>query len=237
MTDDLEHDLRQFARRHIDEVTQPHLIQLRRIIIAEADRFPNLAKTWFTNGPERAHATLATQFQELERRGLLTVPDPVLAAQYFNWLVLSIPLNKAMFHPDHKSPPPRTEPLCRRSSADLPRRLRGQNQHLTPKTCSVSPSCRTCMKGIRLLRHLPSQGPACRAGKHRSWNSPRRCGVLRARVRGPQLRDPRVRRAVATAPTTRTRRPASVADSVKVGLAFPGRCVRPKCGCAAIGSG
>jgi AcrR family transcriptional regulator len=103
-TDKLAHDLRQFARRHIDEVTQPHLIQLRRIIIAEADRFPDLARTWFTNAPERAHATMAAQFRELERRGLLTLPDPMLAAQYFNWLVLSIPLNKAMFHPDHKFP-------------------------------------------------------------------------------------------------------------------------------------
>ena len=25
--------------------------------------------------------------------------DPLLAAQHFNWLVLSIPLNHAMFHP------------------------------------------------------------------------------------------------------------------------------------------
>jgi AcrR family transcriptional regulator len=98
-SDDLNRDLRQFARRHIAEVTQPHLIQLRRIIITEADRFPELAKTWFASGPERAHATLAAQFQELERRGLLKLPDPVLAAQNFNWLVLSIPLNKAMFHP------------------------------------------------------------------------------------------------------------------------------------------
>lgn len=103
-SDNLEHDLRQFARRHIDEVTQPHLIQLRRIIIAEADRFPELAKTWFANGPERAHATMATQFQELERRGLLTMPDPLLAARHFNWLILSIPLNKAMFHPDYTFP-------------------------------------------------------------------------------------------------------------------------------------
>jgi hypothetical protein len=27
------------------------------------------------------------------------VPDPLLAAQHFNWLVLSIPLNKAMAYP------------------------------------------------------------------------------------------------------------------------------------------
>jgi TetR/AcrR family transcriptional repressor of mexJK operon len=97
-TDDLEAELRQFARGHITAVTQPHLIQLRRIIIAEADRFPGLARTWWANGPERAHATLADQFRALAQRGLLHVDDPLLAAQHFNWLILSIPLNKAMFH-------------------------------------------------------------------------------------------------------------------------------------------
>ncbi len=97
-SEDIEKDLRQFARRHITDVTQPHLIQLRRIIIAEAERFPELARTWYASGPERAHATLADQFHALARRGLLRVDDPLLAAQHFNWLILSIPLNKAMFH-------------------------------------------------------------------------------------------------------------------------------------------
>jgi TetR/AcrR family transcriptional regulator, mexJK operon transcriptional repressor len=97
-TDDLEGDLRQFARRHIVAVTQPHLIQLRRIMIAEAERFPELARTWYASGPERAHATLAEQLHALARRGLLRVDDPLLAAQHLNWLILSIPLNKAMFH-------------------------------------------------------------------------------------------------------------------------------------------
>ncbi len=97
-SNDLQNDLRQFARRHITDVTQPHLIQLRRIIIAEAERFPELARTWYANGPERAHATLAEQFHALAQRGLLRVDDPLLAAQNFNWLILSIPLNKAMFH-------------------------------------------------------------------------------------------------------------------------------------------
>jgi TetR/AcrR family transcriptional repressor of mexJK operon len=97
-SEDIEKDLRHFARRHITDVTQPHLIRLRRIIIAEAERFPELARTWYANGPERAHATLADQFQALARRGLLRADDPLLAAQHFNWLILSIPLNKAMFH-------------------------------------------------------------------------------------------------------------------------------------------
>ena len=97
-TEDLERDLRRFARGHITEVTQPHLIQLRRVIIAEAERFPELARIWYANGPERAHATLADQFQGLAKRGLLRVDDPLLAAQHFNWLILSIPLNQAMFN-------------------------------------------------------------------------------------------------------------------------------------------
>jgi AcrR family transcriptional regulator len=97
-SEDIENDLRQFARRHIVEVTQPHLLDLRRIIIAEAERFPGLAGTWYASGPERAHAVLADQFQALAQRGLLRVADPLLAAQHFNWLILSIPLNTAMFH-------------------------------------------------------------------------------------------------------------------------------------------
>jgi len=105
-SDDLDEDLRHFARQHIVEVLQPHLIQLRRIIIAEAERFPELARTWYASGPERAHATLAEQFQALARRGLLRVDDPLLAAQQFNWLILSIPLNRAMFHGSDTGSPP-----------------------------------------------------------------------------------------------------------------------------------
>jgi AcrR family transcriptional regulator len=97
-SDDLAGDLRAFARRHIAEVTEPHLIRLRRIVIAEADRFPDLARAWYANGPQRGHAALAEQIRTLTDRGLLHADDPLLAAQHLNWLVLSIPLNEAMFH-------------------------------------------------------------------------------------------------------------------------------------------
>ncbi|MGH9118030.1 MAG: TetR/AcrR family transcriptional regulator [Acidimicrobiales bacterium] len=97
-SDDIENDLRRFGREHIADVVQPHLIRLRRIVIAEAERFPELARAWYANGPERGHATLARQFQELDRRGLLRVDDPLLAAEHFSWLILAIPLNRAMFH-------------------------------------------------------------------------------------------------------------------------------------------
>jgi len=96
-SDDLAGDLQAFARRHIAEVTEPHLVRLRRVVIAEADRFPDLARAWYANGPERGHAALAEQFRALTDRGLLQADDPLLAAKHFNWLVLSIPLNEAMF--------------------------------------------------------------------------------------------------------------------------------------------
>lgn len=94
---DLAADLRVFARRHLREVTQPHLVAMRRMIIAEAARFPELARHWHRAAPERAHATLGTQLARLAERGMLDVPDPRLAAQHLNHLILSILLDEAMF--------------------------------------------------------------------------------------------------------------------------------------------
>jgi TetR/AcrR family transcriptional regulator, mexJK operon transcriptional repressor len=94
---DIGADLRDFARRHAELVTQPHLVQMRRMIIAEAHRFPDLARAWHRIGPERGHATLASQLDKLVARGLLQVPDSLLAAQLLNYLILSVPVNEAMF--------------------------------------------------------------------------------------------------------------------------------------------
>lgn len=93
----IEQDLQAFAREHITLVTQPHLIQLRRMIIAEANRFPELAASWHRAGPGRAHTRLADQIRQLTSRGILNAADPVLAAQHLNYLILSIPVNEAMF--------------------------------------------------------------------------------------------------------------------------------------------
>jgi AcrR family transcriptional regulator len=97
---DLAAELRTFARRHVVRVLQPHLIQMRRIVIAEAERFPDLARTWYERAPRSAHRNFAAEFAELASRGLLRIDDPDLAAEHFNWLILSIPLNRLMFLPD-----------------------------------------------------------------------------------------------------------------------------------------
>jgi TetR/AcrR family transcriptional regulator, mexJK operon transcriptional repressor len=106
---DLPADMRAFARAYLAAIMQPDLIRLRRVVIGEAERFPDLATAWYTDGPAAAYARFAGWFQELDRRGLLRVPDPLLAAQQFNWLILSIPLNEAMSRPTDDTPPSQSE--------------------------------------------------------------------------------------------------------------------------------
>ncbi|MEV0230608.1 TetR/AcrR family transcriptional regulator [Nonomuraea sp. NPDC050786] len=94
---DLEKDLHELARRYLDALMRPDVLRLRRLIIAEADRFPDLGRTWYQQGFERSLTTLATAFQRLAERGLLRLDDPQLTAEHFVGLLLWIPVNKVMF--------------------------------------------------------------------------------------------------------------------------------------------
>lgn len=96
-TDDLERDLRAFARRHVRLLTQPQVIQLRRVVIGAADQFPTLGQTFWERGPDRVIRALAERFRVLAGRGLLRLDDPYLAASHFAYLVLSVALDRAMF--------------------------------------------------------------------------------------------------------------------------------------------
>jgi TetR/AcrR family transcriptional regulator, mexJK operon transcriptional repressor len=93
---DVEADLRELARKQLAMVMQPQVLQLRRLVIGEAARFPELGRTFYERGPKRTIAGLASTFERLAERGLLELDDPELAAAHFNWLVMSIPLNEAM---------------------------------------------------------------------------------------------------------------------------------------------
>lgn len=102
-TDDLERDLREFARRHVGSVIQPRVVRLRRLVISAADRFPTLGRTYWERGPERVISALADSFRRLDRRGLLRLDDPYLAASHYAYLVLSAPLDRAMFCGDEEA--------------------------------------------------------------------------------------------------------------------------------------
>jgi TetR/AcrR family transcriptional regulator, mexJK operon transcriptional repressor len=91
--------LTDLARRYIDGVLQPHVLALRRLIIAEAERFPDLARTYFEQAPARAIEVVADVLRVYIERGLLAADDPRLAAAHFAYLVLAIPQDRAQFCP------------------------------------------------------------------------------------------------------------------------------------------
>jgi AcrR family transcriptional regulator len=93
---DLEADLRDLARRLVARVMQPRLLELRRLVIAEASRFPELGRAFYERGPGRTMAALASEFEQLATGGALRLDDPALAAAHFNWLIMSAPVNQAM---------------------------------------------------------------------------------------------------------------------------------------------
>ncbi|MGV9315367.1 TetR/AcrR family transcriptional regulator [Streptomyces sp. NPDC003691] len=96
-TDDLDRDLTGLARHYIVTVIEPRGLQLRRLLIAEAGRFPDVAADYYRRAPERTIAALASCFEHLAGRGLLRLDDPLLAARHFAWLVLAVPMDRAMF--------------------------------------------------------------------------------------------------------------------------------------------
>ena len=94
--DDVVAFLEGYADRQLEIVMTPRLLQLRRLVIGEVARFPDLAAALYERGPKRAISSLAGVFERLDRRGLLTVRDPLVAATQFNWLVMGEPVNRAM---------------------------------------------------------------------------------------------------------------------------------------------
>ncbi len=96
----LEADLDEVGARFLSALTEPNLLRLRRLVIANAERFPEVSRTWYDQGFARALATLAKCFERLAERGVLRPGDPLLAANHFVGLLLWIPLNRAMFRGD-----------------------------------------------------------------------------------------------------------------------------------------
>ncbi len=94
----------EYALRQLTVVLTPRIMQLRRLVIGEVTRFPELARVLYERGPARAMATLASIFKHLAERGLLVIDDPEIAASHFNWLIMSAPLNQAMLLGDDAIP-------------------------------------------------------------------------------------------------------------------------------------
>ncbi len=96
--------LRRYAERQLITVLDPRVMQLRRIVIGEAGRFPELARVLYERGPLRAIGDLTDFLGQLRDHGLLTLDDPATAAVQFNWMIMADPLTRATFLGDDAVP-------------------------------------------------------------------------------------------------------------------------------------
>lgn len=95
---DVAATLTELAERLAGIVTSVRVVRLRRLIIGEAHRFPDLAADYYGRAPGKVLTVLAATFAELDRQGRLRVPDPTLAAEQFAYLTIGAPLDRALFH-------------------------------------------------------------------------------------------------------------------------------------------
>lgn len=94
-SDDPWEALRAVTRSLAAIVVTPNVIRLRRVLSAEADRFPDLANEWYRLGPAQTIDRLADW---LAASGL-PIADPRTGAEQLLWLAISKPLNRLMFAP------------------------------------------------------------------------------------------------------------------------------------------
>jgi TetR/AcrR family transcriptional regulator, mexJK operon transcriptional repressor len=93
----LDAALRVLARRYLTTVMNPQVLALRRLVISEATRFPDLAATYYERGPSLVLAALGELFAGLVEQGLLRAGDATRAAPDFAFLLLGRALDEGMF--------------------------------------------------------------------------------------------------------------------------------------------
>lgn len=84
---DLRETLTAFGTRLMDGYMSPALIGAYRTVITEADRFPDLVRSFYEMGPARATARLAEVLQDASAKGEIRTDDCNRAAELFVGMV------------------------------------------------------------------------------------------------------------------------------------------------------
>jgi TetR/AcrR family transcriptional regulator, mexJK operon transcriptional repressor len=88
--------LERSATRMLALALSPEALALRRLLLAEAERFPELVEIAIEQGATRAIERIAALLEEERRAGRVALDDCRFAAMQFQEMVLSIPLRRAM---------------------------------------------------------------------------------------------------------------------------------------------
>lgn len=93
---DPDRDLPQLAVLLARSVLIGPVVPLRRLLVGESTRFPELAAEYRRRAPEAVITSLAQALRSAAARGLLDVADPELAAEHFAFLVMGADLDRGM---------------------------------------------------------------------------------------------------------------------------------------------
>ncbi|MFN3937344.1 MAG: TetR/AcrR family transcriptional regulator [Gemmobacter sp.] len=99
--------LHAFAWAYADFVLRPELLSLARLVVGEAQRFPEIGRAYQAAGPDRLLEGIMGYLEGQRAAGRLVFGDAELAAQDFWALILSAPRTRALHRPD--APPRRDE--------------------------------------------------------------------------------------------------------------------------------
>ncbi len=115
---DVRSALRDVGGQLLQSLSLPDVLQLRRLVIAEADRFPAVSGTWWERAFHPSLVLLGEALQRMAGRGLLRdLDDPTLAAYHLAGLVMYKPMNRMMFAGTAAvSPPDELEYLADRAA-------------------------------------------------------------------------------------------------------------------------
>jgi TetR/AcrR family transcriptional repressor of mexJK operon len=105
---DVVRELHEYAEVWMSSILQPDLLALRRLVIGEAARFPELALTYYQGGPLHVEQRLAARLGQLAEAGYLRLTNPSLAAQHFGYLIVGPLQTRAMFVPSELPTPAET---------------------------------------------------------------------------------------------------------------------------------
>jgi AcrR family transcriptional regulator len=89
LPDDIEAGLYEFGRKLLDIVLRPEALAIHRQFLAEAGRFPELAKLSLTRN--RARDLIVEVLQTYADRGDIALQDAKMTAEHFAILVVGIP--------------------------------------------------------------------------------------------------------------------------------------------------
>lgn len=82
-TDDIAHSLHLLAERALTLMLSQQGIDMYRLVVSIAPKFPELAQTFFASGAERALSYMRAFLVRADAAGTLQVPDPQFAAEQF----------------------------------------------------------------------------------------------------------------------------------------------------------